>query len=59
MATRISEKLVRVGTQHVKRCASCGRKITPGHENDINGKFYGSECVQRILDRLNSQGKSE
>lgn len=50
---RTDETLTAIGTQTQRRCAECKRKIKRGHERRHNGKYYGSECIERVLDRDN------
>lgn len=34
-------------------CARCGRRIEDGLENRLNGRVYGPECAQKIVDAMN------
>lgn len=47
------ERIVKRGEDQ-KRCARCGKKIKPGNERPFGGRFYGSECIQLVMDKENN-----
>lgn len=37
----------------IHNCSECGRPIKQGNERKLNGKYYGSGCIDRQVDRIN------
>jgi hypothetical protein len=50
---RLSEKVLRVSSPTQARCAGCGRKIKKNMGQIIDGRRYGPECADRVLEQLN------
>jgi len=37
----------------LRSCDNCGRPIKEGNEHALNGKYYGSECIDKQVDLMN------
>lgn len=40
-------------------CFECGRPIKRGNETKLNGRYYGSECIHRQVDKMNVKSSQE